>query len=301
MKHRSAVPPTVVIAGAQKAGTTSLATYLAQREPFVTHPAIEFPYFLSTRWRSYDAAFRHHFPDTIGQSDSVILKSAGIMFLPEAAERLHDQFPDVRIVCLLRDPVARARSAHGFLRSRGLEPLASFEAALDAEEERLRTDFARWHHNAYVTRGRYLEQVQSLEARFGPDQVRCVLFDDLTADPATTVASLRAWLGLPPAEGPALTDATARNTTQSVRSANLARLLWSRPGPARRAGAVFPPAIRAQLARSMERLTRHETPAIPRSPEVERQLAEQFAGPNAALAAHLGVDLSHWGAVHELE
>ena len=64
------------------------------------------------------------------------------LFHPLAAERLARDFPAIRIIVNLRDPVERAYSHYKEATYHGRETL-SFEAALDAEDERLRGEAER--------------------------------------------------------------------------------------------------------------------------------------------------------------
>jgi hypothetical protein len=93
------------------------------------------------------------------------------LFHPLAAERAAATVPDVKVIAMLRNPVSRAYSHYQHEVDGGFEELSSFEAAIDAEPERLRgeaerlvaepgaTSYAHRHYS-YLARGRYAEQLE---------------------------------------------------------------------------------------------------------------------------------------------
>ena len=139
--------PDFIVVGAMRAGTTALAAALNQhpdiaisepKEPnyFATlHGALEYSgpgdqWFAgqnSSEWESYLSLF---------QGDSALVGEASAMYLalPETAADVRRLLPDAKIVIVLRDPAARARSAHSYLRSKGRETLGSFIDGLEAED-----------------------------------------------------------------------------------------------------------------------------------------------------------------------
>ena len=65
------------------------------------------------------------------------------MFHPFAIERLAADFPDVRLVAMLRNPVSRAYSAYKHEVARGYETETDFLTALQLEDERLAGEIER--------------------------------------------------------------------------------------------------------------------------------------------------------------
>ena len=207
--------PDFLVVGAQKAGTTSLHTYLRQ------HPAL----FLTTQKEPhfYCAPGDGRPPPWTGPGDAPLLAhmtfdparyaalfadagdrrrgEASTMYLndPGAPPRVVAANPDVRVVAVLRDPVERAYSAWWMWRRARLEPL-SFADALDAEPTRLA---AGWSPNfAYAGIGRYAEHLQRWRDAVGPTQMLVLHSDDLRHDRLATVQSVFAFLGVDPAFTP---------------------------------------------------------------------------------------------------
>lgn len=197
--------PGFLIIGAQKAGTTSLYDYLT------AHPEVgppwrkEVHYFSNFPQRS-ERWYLGHFPRV-----SVGYRITGeatpyYLFHPFVPERVARLLPDVKLVALLRDPVARAVSHHNYLHRRGIEPLG-LEAALASEQARLAGEEARlakpgyqsWshQHHSYVTRGRYAEQLERWLAHFDRDQLLVLCAEDLFARPLDVYREVLAFLELP--------------------------------------------------------------------------------------------------------
>ncbi len=129
------------------------------------------------------------------------------LFHPLAQQRIANDLPGVRIIVLLRDPVERAYSAHAHEIARGFET-EPFERALDLESERIDGEAARFaadpnhrshehQHQAYLSRGRYVSQLERMAAAVGRDRLHVVDSDDFFADPETSWRDVVDFLGLP--------------------------------------------------------------------------------------------------------
>jgi hypothetical protein len=179
-----------VIGGAQKAGTTALARYLAR------HPSLRLPrgkeahvfdapdFEDAGSVADVDARYAPHYDDA--DVDALHGDATPIYMLhPRLVERIARYNPAMRWIVLLRDPVARAISQYHMERRRGLESwpmLAAFWL------ERLRL---AGHHDNFSDASPH-------------DQVLVLMSDDLRRDPATTVRRVCEFLGVPPlAEAPA--------------------------------------------------------------------------------------------------
>lgn len=213
--------PDFVIAGAKRGGTTSLYKYVLE------HPSIQplFPgqqhikgvHYYDSNYNRGLRWYRSHFPLALGdrhlarpglQPAMAGDASPYYLFHPLAAERLARDFPDIRIVIFLRDPVERAYSHFKERTHHGGETL-SFEAALDAEEDRLRGEAERIvaepgyrsveHENhSYLAQGRYLDMLPRWFSLFPREQFHIAASEDFYADPERHVNEVWAFLGLPP-------------------------------------------------------------------------------------------------------
>ncbi|ONI69873.1 sulfotransferase [Kribbella sp. ALI-6-A] len=236
--------PDLIVAGAQRCGTTTLYRLL------VDHPAIVRPLFhkgIGYFDIGYDhpwSWYRGHFPvapvaaaRTRRVGRPMTFDSSGYyMFHPLAAERIARHLPDVKVVTLVRDPVERAFSAYKHEKARGFET-EDFETALALEDERLAGEVERieadpsyqsFHHrhHAYVGRGRYAEQIVRLQQALSPEQVFVIDANRFFAEPVEQFARLQQWLGLPVHNPAKVEQANARPSkpmADSLRSTLLER------------------------------------------------------------------------------
>lgn len=208
--------PGFLIVGAQRCGTTSLFKTLSQHPavlPAVYHKGVH--YFDTAYDRGLDW-YLGHFPtsrkaeavrETMGVPGITGESSPYYMFHPQAPRRIARDLPDVRLLVLLRDPVERAYSAHAHERARGFET-EPFERALELEagriagqRDRMLADPAynseHFQHNAYVTRGQYVEQLEYLESIVGRDKLHVVDSDEFFAQPRPAFDAVCDFLGLP--------------------------------------------------------------------------------------------------------
>ena len=185
--------PDFVIIGAKRGGSTSLYNYVLEHPSiaplFPGRQHIKGPHYYDTGYARGLTWYRSHFPIEIAGRQAVrpLIRpsicgeaSPYYLFHPLAAERLARDFPEVRIIVVLRDPVERAYSHFKERTHHGGETL-SFEDALAAEEDRLRGEAERIvaepsylsaeHENhSYLAQGRYLDMLPRWFSLFPREQ-----------------------------------------------------------------------------------------------------------------------------------
>ena len=120
------------------------------------------------------------------------------LFHPDVPGRIHALLPKVRMVVLLRDPVERTISQLFHARKRGFEHLAP-AAALAEEPERLQSgDPVSLQKHSYLSRSRYLEQLDRYGALFPPEQLLILRSEDLFSKPEQIWQELLRFLKLKP-------------------------------------------------------------------------------------------------------
>lgn len=207
--------PSVIVVGAQRAGTTTLYRVLSEHPDLVRPTFSKGIFYFDVNYAKGPRWYRGHFPVAalarrrVRSGNPVAFESSGYYsFHPLAAERIGRDLPGVKLVLVVRDPVERAYSAYKHELARGFET-ETFERALELEPDRLAGEVERMvadpsyisfdhRHHAYVTRGEYAAQVERLQAAVGADSVYVMDADDFFADPGTEVAALFDWLGLTP-------------------------------------------------------------------------------------------------------
>ena len=196
--------PDFIIGGAPKCGTTSLHFILAQSDRVgiphdeihffdaddpVGHPDFVFAEKAGLRWYDPDPAnvekmswYASRFSQftgkaAIGEDSTIYLQSE------VAAARIHQAIPGVRMIFMLRDPVARAYSQYWHLVTRG-RASCSFETALT-------------RHPSIILGSTYAPHLRRYFELFGRDQVRVGLFEDFLADRQAFVDGMTDFVGVP--------------------------------------------------------------------------------------------------------
>ena len=221
--------PAFLIIGAQRCGTTSMFKTLRQHPAVLAPPLQKGIHYFDKNYDRGPAWYRSHFPlrasaarveGRVGVVPVTGESSPYYMFHPLAADRVAADLPGVRLIVLLRDPVERAISAYTHEKARGFED-ESFERALEleperiaGEAERMRSDptYDSFHlqHNAYLTRGQYVEQLERLARIFGRDRIHVVDSQEFFERPAPVYAEVLEFLGLPEFDGAVFEQHNAR-------------------------------------------------------------------------------------------
>lgn len=184
-----------LVVGAQRCGTTYLHDLLAAHPDIaMARPARPEPKVFLAEEPVEAGAYRARFFGHATEGQLLGEKSTSYLEVPGVPDRVARTLGSPRIVAQLRDPVARAVSNWSFSRDHGVEdrPLA----------EALRTDLAAprvWDRGAssvspyaYVSRGRYVEDLRRWSGRF---EVHVQFLEELLDEP-DTIGTLYDWLGV---------------------------------------------------------------------------------------------------------
>jgi hypothetical protein len=198
--------PNFFIVGAARAGTTSLWHCLRQH-PGVFMPKEKEPhYFCDNRppWATDTLESYLRLFAGVGAERAIGEASTGYLGDPTTAARIHERYPNAKIVIALRHPVDRIYSLYRLNCSFGAEWISPFERALDVEDERAASQRFRqenpYFQAAYLySRSGYVaEHVARYQRMFAPEQIHVVVFDDLRRNPQATVRGLFDFLGVDP-------------------------------------------------------------------------------------------------------
>lgn len=197
--------PNLIIAGVNKAGTTSLFSYLAQHPAVCTSTIKETGYFLTYRyaepplpWAEYRAYFAHC------RNRPVILEATPGYYYGGRAmtTALQEKLGPVNILLIFRDPVTRLisyfKSQKALLRFAQDMTLAEYVTACEAipAGERWRRE-----HNPYwgVEGGYYDRYLLPWLEQFAPDRLYITFFEHFRQQPRQVLLEIGRWLDLPPA------------------------------------------------------------------------------------------------------
>jgi len=316
-----------VIIGAQKAGTTSLFEYLRH------HPEIHMPahkevgFFSSERnyargWGWYRTVLNEGAPPgtvrgeaSVGyMSGTVDRRGAEEMMNPAPPEaptedivpsRIREHAPDAKLICVLRDPVARCLSHYRMAVLSRAEKRPFDEVIVDrlqpAALESARHEITG--NNGYIARGEYHRILSGFWRAFPPEQLLTLFSSELNAHPAEVVSRVCEFVGVDPDYVPSNLEVRYREAALARRLPNvdlyawqdqvsqvtLPRALWHRlpVGMRRRVDEWYQ---RASFRVDVWNARRGElTPEMP--PHIERRLREHFRPDSLALSEALGVEV----------
>jgi hypothetical protein len=222
--RRQAALPGALIIGAQKCGTTALAAYLGQHPQLACSPQKELEFFGSDcRYQLGLQWYARQWPMKLPRDVIRFEASPQYLIAPQAAERIHESLPNVKLIAILRDPVHRAFSAWQMYRRqladdpqfyRKLiaahyteEEGAAFVRRTDAELEDISLAIQReveclergqsmeW---SVVELGLYGPQLQRYTSRFAPEQLLVIAGADLRFHRVNTLNRVLRFIGLAP-------------------------------------------------------------------------------------------------------
>jgi hypothetical protein len=188
--------PGLLLLGAPKSGTTTLAGWWDEHPQGFTAPEKEVGFFTVEWFRGlewYRSRFAGAAPGQVACD-----ASPGYMYDPRALDRIAEVLPDARLAVVLREPVSRVWSHWCYMVALGLEP-RPFEQVLQeeaADEWRTPPGFPI----GYLHGSHYVTALRDIEARFDRSRLLVLLTDELRSDPAGTFARLCEHAGVAPAE-----------------------------------------------------------------------------------------------------
>ncbi len=212
--------PDFIILGAQKAGTTSLHYYLDQ------HPDMSGSYPKEVNFFNRDFYFgknsenyEKHFR---GLGTMKYFESTPeYLYTPDTNKVMHDLYPDLKLIVLLRDPVKRAYSAWNMYKDfldknqvdvmiksepcrdgnllykklyEGREVFPSFRECIDIELDMIKS--GEGFEPALLRRGLYLDQLNNYWNIFGKEKILILGFNDLVKDTDNTLKKITNFLGI---------------------------------------------------------------------------------------------------------
>lgn len=283
----------VIIAGAEKAGTSSLAKYIETHNKITSHKALEFTYFVNDDeyHKGYESAFSSYFEACEATTKILLAKNVGVMYWRKAIERAYQHNPDMRIICILRNPIERAYSAFWYARRLGREPITEFETAIALEPERLRTggDLARYC--AYVDRGMYYRQIKQILSFFPRSNVFVYLFEDIKNNPIAVCEQIYTSLSL---DKPNSFNISEVHNVASMPRSKLVLELLNNPWLKRAIKSTIDTRKLRSLREKLVALNERRIDVPKMSKETRQKLAEVFAEPNRLLGELIDRDLSAW-------
>jgi hypothetical protein len=310
--------PSFLIIGAARSGTTSLYEYCRQHPQVFMSPRKEtnFLAFAGEPTAGRSPSYQRMASRAVGSLDEYAALFAGrttelavgeaspkYMYHPaRSIANINTCVPQARLIAILRHPADRAYSHYLLALVDGHETLPDFDAAVDAEAERIRQGWEDQFH--YVERGFYYRQLRAYYDAFPAEQMRVYLHEDLVRDAASLLRDLYAFIGVDP---DAAVDSSLRyNSALDERPAPSAQ----GPVPMRLANSRLwtflrqraPWQLRQSIHRGLSLARVGRNPAPPRKadnlppfrPETRARLIETYRQDVLRLQDLIGRDLAAW-------
>lgn len=174
--------PSFLFIGASKSGSSWFFEILREH-PNVFVPANKATFFFSN-YHARGVAWYEAFFAKAPRASVIGEVCHDYLLSPEALRRIRAYRPDMRLVCCLRNPYARALSSWRFFRRNGMD-----QPTLAAQSERDPSVFEQ---------GYYATQLSTLYSIFPKDQVIIFFFEELSAAPQNVVRRLYQFIGVEP-------------------------------------------------------------------------------------------------------
>ena len=178
--------------GTQKGGTTTLH-HLLRGHQQVFLPKCKEVHFFSLNYKNGSTWYESHFK--YANANQIKGEITPLyLYDPRAPKRISEMIPEAKLITLLRDPVERALSHIFHAKKRGFENLKPYDA-IHAEKERLKAgnQFSFQKHS-YVSRSRYLEQLERYEKLFPENNMLIIKSEELFDNKSTAWQTIQNFL-----------------------------------------------------------------------------------------------------------
>jgi Sulfotransferase domain len=287
------VRPNFLIAGAGKAGTTSLHEYLCQH-PDIFMSAFKEPSFFVTgygydNWEDYLALFAGARGEkAAGES------STAYLYCEESPAWIKSLLGNVRIILILRNPAQRAASLYWWMLREGYENAPTFAEALELESSRTQNPNFRsqcpqfYPDYLYYRSGLYSEQVRRYLDTFGEGHVRIYIFEEFIKRPLDVCRDIFEFLDVDPSFRPTM---QVYNRAQTPASVPLQYWLRTKGPHYLR---FVPSRLRQKLLLALMKLNARKGSLPTHDPELEKSLLERYRSDITKLERLIDRDLSMW-------
>jgi hypothetical protein len=273
--------PNFLYIGTSKAGSTWLYRVLADHPDVFMAPEKGTYFFDSHFERGYDwylQQFRR-----VNDEKIVGEISHGYLHSPDAAARIAERMPQVKLMVCLREPTDRAFSAYLDSVKNGRFS-GSFEEALE-------------ENTSLIERGCYASCIERYLDRFGREQLHVQAFDDLKSDPQQCADELFRFLDVPTR---ILTEGDRKKAMPAALPRSKVAMQIAKSA-ARKLGRVGLKTVRGRLKRSSlvrnvlyRPLSDAERPTM--NPATRDRLKDRFRDEVVKLGALVGTSLAaRWG------
>lgn len=180
--------PNFLIIGAARSGTTSLFQYLDPHPEIYMSQVKELNFFSNERFwhRGYHwyESYFSRVPEGVKAAGEASTSYTKAPFTPDVVQRIHDYNPDMKLVYIVRDPVARYISHYMKRIQTGLETRPFSQTLINLEKE------------ACAWQGRYAYQIRQYLRHFPEEQLLIRSMDQIRNTPESVISDIFRFLGV---------------------------------------------------------------------------------------------------------
>jgi hypothetical protein len=285
----------LMVVGAQKAGTTSIKNYLGQHPQFQTHLHKEFSYFFDNEeyGKGYAVALRKYFSESAPET-RLVAKNAGLYVNENGLKRLRDHNPDCQLILLLRNPVDRTYSSFLMEKNNGLIA-ESFDSILPIIEKQ---DISDWRYEFFIGMSQYNIQLEKIYRHFSPVQVKLITYENFRHDAISVCREIFKWAG---AREFCPDTSVHYNTTHVTRSQSYSKLLTGflrNSNPVKKVlRKALPGKMDYHFGEMLRNLNKSSQKYEPMPMHIRKQLIAYYAPFNEKLSQMTGMDFSSWNEI----
>ncbi len=168
--------------GAQRSGTSWTYACLYEH-PEICIPIKEIHFFSRPRYENGIQWYEEHFAKC-GAGKQCGEFSTSYLYSDVTAKRIHEHYPDTKIIAILRNPITRALSQYG--------------NAIKGGEIPESMPFTEYYttEKSVLEQGLYAKQLASYYAHFDPSQMLVLIYEDIKKDPEAFIKKIYAFLGV---------------------------------------------------------------------------------------------------------
>ncbi|MDY7020394.1 MAG: sulfotransferase [Cyanobacteriota bacterium] len=270
--------PNFLIIGAAKSGTTSLYHYLKQHPSIYMSPIKE-PDFFSTKRANVGAKTLEEYSALFeAAKHETALGEASVIYLtdPTSPDLIFNCIPDVKMICMLRNPIEASYSGY----------LAHLRIGRESKEfsEALK-------EGRYLNVGFYYRHLSRYFAKFNSEQIKIYFYDDFIKDNQTIFEDLFNFIGV---DNSFVPDTLVRhNSSPSIpKNKWINKVLLQQNILKNFAKVLVPSQISGRLKNTMIKANLESRSDM--SPEIKSLLLQKYKEDILNLQDLVNKDLTHW-------
>ena len=291
--------PNFMIVGAAKAGTTSLAYYLAQHPDIFMSAKKETRFFSQEYEKGIDFYRNNYFSDVFSEK---MAGEADVTYFmrPFVARKIKAELADIKIIIILRNPVERAYSGYLMARRGARKEKRPFLEVL-RENKRQLEEYYKLVKNTLSEKeaeekyqliswksellqcGHYYENITRFISCFGESNVKILHFKQLVDDAPAVCEEVFRFFNVDPCQR---IDYTIKNQYRSKNRFYLNKIIPSW---------IKRKSVKALVSKIKIARPQQQPPVKPViNAEEKKWLIDYYRQPNKQLADYLKCDLSSW-------